>query len=376
MAEPTATITATCACKSFSYSVDFPTSSLPINRALCLCTSCRKVSGGCAISYISIPSDQAIDPARFNITSYSVTSDLVNYFCSTCGAQTFCNRISDGKYFLATGLWDRTEGIINWTGCMFVEDTKDGGVSVWFNNIAGADGNEEKFKRWKLRDGDGELVPESGEGSLRGLVFAKAEDGSQEKLKGSCHCGGVRYYITRPNQDSRTKTHSPFPDLMVPFHSGKSAANPKNETWWLRDNDTKYMAGLCTCTSCRVTSGFEIQPWAFIPKCNIFQENGMPLDYMMGTLKTYPSSEGVWREFCEVCGATVFWHCAERPELVDVSAGLLDPTEGARVDGWLEWWTERVSFEEMAVSRVLVNSLESGLKQWAKQKTLLEDCKF
>jgi hypothetical protein len=63
-----------------------------------------------------------------------------------------------------------------------------------------------------------------------------------------------------------------------------------------------------------------------------------------------------------VCGATVFWHCEERPGLVDVSAGLLDPEEGARVESWLDWCTERVSFEEMAVSRGLVQALEEGLR--------------
>ena len=91
-------------------------------------------------------------------------------------------------------------------------------------------------------------------------------------------------------------------------------------------------------------------------------------DEGMGTLRRYESSQGVWREFCAVCGATVFWHCEERPSVVDVSVGLLDPVEGARVEGWLEWWTGRVSFEELAVSRSLVRSLEEGLKEWGTRK--------
>lgn len=74
------------------------------------------------------------------------------------------------------------------------------------------------------------------------------------------------------------------------------------------------------------------------------------------------------REFCGKCGANIFWHCEERPELIDVSVGVLDPNEGARVEGWLDWWTGRVSFEEGAVSRCLVGSLERGLKEWGEKR--------
>jgi hypothetical protein len=237
-----------------------------------------------------------------------------------------------------------------------VEDTLDGGVSVWFKEIVGLDGTRRVLKRWLLADRAGELVPE---GTLEVLQPQKKVS---EKLKAQCHCGGVKFYITRPNEASKA-VRSPFPDLMVAYHS-HSPANPENKTWWLRSNDTKYLAGACTCTSCRLASGFEIQPWAFVPKCNVFQEDGQPLDFNMGTLKRYESSKDISREFCGVCGATVFWHCEERPELMDVSVGLLDPEEGARVESWLEWWTDRVSFEEMAVSKSLVASLEKGLKGW------------
>jgi hypothetical protein len=237
-------------------------------------------------------------------------------------------------------------------------------VSVWLKEAINGEGKgKSKLKRWMLRDGDGEAVPE---GTLERLPQKpQRQEGEEDRLKAQCHCGGVKFYITRPNEESK-KAQSPFPDLMVPFHTGASPANPEHETWFLRSNGTKYLAGTCTCTSCRVSMGFEIQTWAFIPKCNIFQENGQGLDFEMGTMRRYGSSEGVSREFCGTCGSTVFWHCEERPELIDVSVGLLDPAEGARVESWLDWWTQRVSFEEMAVSRRLVESLEAGLKGWGE----------
>ncbi|KAF4637114.1 hypothetical protein G7Y89_g976 [Cudoniella acicularis] len=354
-------ITATCACRSFAFDTDLPTSSLPRVRALCLCTKCRRISGGCGISYITIDSAH-LDLSKYNLTKYSSSDIADRYFCSTCGCHVFVTRLSNDSWHLATGIWDRTEGIIEWTGCKWVEDTLDGGVSVWLKEIVDQDGSTKALKRWMLPDRGGELVPE---GTFETLPKPSTNLEDQSTLKAQCACGGVKFYITRPDEASKA-LRSPFPDLMVPYHSG-SSANPENKTWWLCSNNTKYLAGLCTCTSCRQASGFEIQPWAFVPKCNIFQEDGSPLDFNMGTLKNYESSAGVEREFCGVCGATVFWHCEERPDLIDVSIGLLDPNEGARVEAWLHWWTNRVSFSEMAVSKSLVSSLEKGLKSWTQK---------
>lgn len=232
---------------------------------------------------------------------------------------------------------------------------------MWFRDIVDASGsNKRELKRWLRQDRNNAEVPPK---SLQQSVYPK---GGAGKLNAECHCGGVKFHITRPN-DASTKVQSPFSDLMAPYHL-VSSENPNNETWWLRDNNTKYQAGICTCESCRLASGFEIQPWAFVPKCNILQEDGKKLLYDgLGTLQRYVSSKNTYREFCSVCGATVFWHNEERPNLVDVSVGLFDPEQGARVDSWLDWWTGRVSFKEMAVSHDLANSLEDGLKRWGSE---------
>ncbi len=359
----TTAVTSTCACRNFTLTVDFPNSILPINRALCLCNRCRRVSGSCGSSSLLLPpSIPPIDPSNYETTSYKSSDGVTRYFCSTCGAHLFIHVAKFGSWALCTALWNKTEGIVNWTGCKWVEDTLDGGISVWFNNIKRPDGTREELKRWVHYDlRDAKLVPED---ALITLPAKKEAAIKNDKLKAQCLCGGVKFYVTRPNEASKN-VESPFPDLMFPFHS-HSSDNPKNETWWLRDNDTKYLAGTCACTSCRLSSGNEIQPWAFIPKSNVLQEDGTPLDFNMGTLKKYDSSKGVMREFCGVCGATIFWHCDFRPELIDVSIGVFDPEEGARVEGWLDWWTERVSFEELAVSKSLIASLEDGLRKWGK----------
>ncbi|TVY34193.1 hypothetical protein LOCC1_G008540 [Lachnellula occidentalis] len=359
----TTTITATCACNAFTYAVSFPPSSLPRPHALCLCTSCRRLTGSCGTSYITLPATHSIEPANYTLTSYNTSDQLTRYFCSTCGAHVLSYRLESKTWALTTGTWDHTEGVVGWSGCKWVADTLDGGVSVWLRDIgeAGVDGTKRPSKRWLLADEEqsrhGELVPD---GTLETLPSDKKRNA--DKLKAQCHCGGVKFYITRPDAASKA-VRAPLPDLMAASHS-HSPANPENQTWWLRSNDTKYLAGHCTCTSCRLSSGCEIQPWAFVPDCNIFQEDGRPLDFNMGTLKRYDSSKNVFRDFCGLCGATVFWHSTERPGLMDISVGLLDPEEGARVESWLEWRTARVSFEELAVSRSLVASLEDGLKSW------------
>jgi hypothetical protein len=80
-------------------------------------------------------------------------------------------------------------------------------------------------------------------------------------------------------------------------------------------------------------------------------------------MQRFESSPGVYREFCKSCGATVFWHCDERPGVVDVSVGLLKSPTGARAEDLLEWETGRVSFaEDAAQHQSLIALLERGLR--------------
>ena len=81
-------------------------------------------------------------------------------------------------------------------------------------------------------------------------------------------------------------------------------------------------------------------------------------------MRRHNSSPGVYREFCGCCGATAFWHCDERPLLIDVSVGLLH-AKGVRAEDWLDWAPNRVSFAEMAVQLDLIHRLEEGMKRFS-----------
>lgn len=285
-----------------------------------------------------------------------------------------CRKATD-EWEVATGVVVESEGIeageVRYVKHLHVADTKDGGSAVWFPEVNGQ----------PMPTPDFHLPPRS--------TTDQPAETPDEPLSASCACGNVRFHITRPDQHSRDP-RSNMADLLVPYATTDPAvtSNPNDLKWWIRGaSGNKYLAGTCACRSCRLGSGFEVQFWTFVPRTNIFfhLSNGSPdplqLDFTAlsaGTLTSYASSEGVLREFCGTCGATIFWHDRWRPDLIDVSVGLLRAEEGARAESWVEWWTERVSFtEETENGRVgvererakgLISSLEKGLLRWAKMK--------
>ncbi|EXJ90524.1 hypothetical protein A1O1_03627 [Capronia coronata CBS 617.96] len=279
----------------------------------------------------------------------------------------FVNVTKDDSWSVCSGVIDQVVGREQ-VSCLslekimqheFVGDTKDGGLALCLADLhdhsvplfiqascGASTENAINFRR--------ELFERSG------ALGASATE-QRGELDASCHCGGVAFRITPPNAASEACS-SNYPDLLVPYHSS-SSENPTDAKWWLRADNSKYLAGTCACRSCRLGSGFPIQTWAFIPRANILQADGKQLDYEMGSLKEIESSKNCFRSFCGTCGATVFWHCRTRPGLVDVSVGLLRAEEGSRAERWLQWWTERVSFMEDALDQALVGDLQRGLSR-------------
>ncbi|KAK8029856.1 hypothetical protein PG993_011147 [Apiospora rasikravindrae] len=325
----------------------------------------------------------ALAPSLEGLRAYEATPHFTRYFCATCGCHMFWRHenaeVGPGKvtFAVATGvlLEKADEGVAGdddsgkndraaapeqqYGRHINVAGTKDGGLSIWMP---------------ELRGRAMEVYGHGGGGTAQEAqtMPVGASGSDADVLQGFCHCGTVSIRITRPDASSRLP-RSNYPDLIVPYHTGSPCiTNPDDEKWWLRPSrdssaTTRYLAGTCACRSCRLTSGFEIQTWAFIPRSNIYLRVGgaipdlgsiedayQPLDFAApegnkSVLQSYESSPGVLREFCARCGANVFWHDKWRPDLIDVSVGLLDAPEGVRAEDWLDWWTERVSFSEDAV---------------------------
>jgi hypothetical protein len=340
-----------CICGSVSTSVQLHSDVDHSKLQLCHCNSCRAVTGQLSSSYYLL---QHEPPSLDGLREYRQSNHISRLFCKTCGAHVYARLQPGGQYMVASGLLvaenaPSIQAVEHWQS----SNTRDGGLGGFLP------GTESTVAGCRLHTAIG---PQS---YHQEPVEPAEIPPTTQRLRARCLCGGIDFYITKPDKSS-FQASSPWADLLVPYYTG-SGANPDDIKWWLREKDTKYLAGICACNTCRMSSGFPIQAWAFVPKSNIFNADGTPLTFKAGTMRRHNSSPEVYREFCSCCGATVFWHCEERPLLLDVSVGLLHANAGARAEDWLDWATSRVSFAEMAVQPDLVLRLEDGLKAYSER---------
>jgi hypothetical protein len=361
------TLSVSCHCGLSTYTFNVPTSSLPIKQNLYHCNIFRRISGCLCTSYLKVPLSNP-PPNLSTLTAYKSSDILTSHFCSTCSTHLYLEYNHDGHYEVSHGsVLGNTEGILNFVGHMCVDDTRDGGASTWMPMLSSR--VAEKCPA-HVR---GDCIPskESSMPSVTSVIERRCEGlpnrTELHRIQAHCHCGGVSFSCARPSEEALT-ARSPYPDLLVPYHSGASAKNPDNLPWWVSKDKTKWLAGSCSCDSCRRIAGFDVVQWAFIPLSSIFFNDGerftRPFVNRFPTIKSYRSSSGVTRWFCDGCGANIFWDGDERPSLLDVAVGLFDAESGARAEEWLEWVTDRVSFRENAHSEQYVVSLEDGLRGW------------
>ncbi|OBT72962.1 hypothetical protein VF21_08471 [Pseudogymnoascus sp. 05NY08] len=339
----------------------------------------RKSSGQLAVSYFPSLQPDPFTLAKtvcFRLGDLDKQNDPTLYFCPVCGCHVFKEEwgMIAGKlgptWEVATGVAEKIPKSLGAFGIsrhINVDQTGDGGLSAWMRFRE--DGTIIKSGMSHLANDYAPWVPMSLTANP-----SNSQNTNGDTLDASCFCGTVKFHVTRPNHES-TLPKSQFPDLMIPYHSrSDEIPNFNDEKWWIWGN--RYLAGTCACNSCRKCSGFDIQSWSFIPRANIFMHHSgkvVGLDFMNlpeGILRSYNSSPGVTREFCPGCGATIFWHNTDRPELIDVSVGLFN-AQGARAEDWLHWWKERVSFaEDRYASPGLVwnpvDCLAAGLKASVK----------
>ena len=126
-------------------------------------------------------------------------------------------------------------------------------------------------------------------------------------LEGGCLCGDIRYRITE--------------------HPGASA--------------------ICHCVSCRLAAGAESVGWVVCP------QDGFT--FLTGTPRTYQSSKGVQRTFCERCGSSLTYK--KRPDWIDVTMATLDDPE--EIPPTKEVWCE---------SRISWNNQNPDLAQCLQEK--------
>lgn len=330
-----------CLCGAFDEEISKVGRDGGVNVEVCHCYGCRHSTGLFYSSYVPVNGEEAsLLIQKSDLANYRQEGDLVGsielHFCRTCGSQLF-RSVQTGNETVtsvASGVIasiDGDEGL-NFVSQANAKTTPDGGISRWMSQIRDIERRSQHFTQ-------------------------ETQSSSASGVAASCLCNAVKFRLTPPN-DKSSKPHSGFADSIIPFHTGNpEIKNPNDVKWWLRENNTKFAASLCACKTCRLASGFEIQAWAFVPRTNIEFQLGSDnawsvLDFgslrQHGIICTYDSSPGVQREFCPGCGATLFWHDKWRPDLIDVSVGLLHSERGARAEDLLDWVLQRVSFAEDA----------------------------
>lgn len=254
-------------------------------------------------------------------------------------------------------LWGLCSGMVSaWKGLdvkrlseyMGSEHTGDGGAGVWMDGAKdmkwfgdgyqGTEMREVQMKEWK----------EETKEKVK-LLEEEAKEG-EERLEFNCACGGIEGYVVRPWLERL-----------------KSA-----------DRHPKYVGGVCSCTSCRVTSGWECFAWVYVPLENIFihgkrmkfDGNGPPTTDVTTPIKHYQSRSDVWRSFCGTCGAKVFYTRITRPTepafVVDLAAGLFKSDVGARAEDWVIWKPD-VDFEGEATDLKFTRAMNQGMEEWVRE---------
>ncbi len=190
------------------------------------------------------------------------------------------------------------------------------------------------------------------ESQARGADMAAELQAAQreDKLYGRCQCKGVEFYISRPDVDAGSEAHF---------------SNDRELLFRLGPKDDRWQAANCFCNSCRRSSGCEITSFAFVATTHVTMADGSPFSMDYGTLRSYQSSPGKARAFCNRCGACVFYWTTGRPGGVDVNVGLLNAESGARAEEWL-WWEPEPEFGEDAIHKGLVTALRDGMKAYRK----------
>jgi hypothetical protein len=317
---------------------------------ICHCDTCRYTTGSLGTWYLTLceaPSEASLSQA----TPYKTSENYTRFFCSECGCNVFIRSERDGGWLACAGILEvgdeeeskeAQKNVSRITGHEYVGDVKDGGIAPFLSKLAD---RHVPCYRGEPDGNDAQAIEAEELHQLQQKCLHPPPSAIQtrgEMLQVACHCGACQLRIAPPSYTD------------------------SSEGWYVPKEDRKkYYARLCCCRSCRLTLGFTLQPWAYIPPSQIFTATEEPVvfgpkakeTFQIEKLKHYQSSEFVLRSFCTDCGATMFYQSFERPYIIDVSVGVLRSKFGnAMAAEWLEWDRSLVSKRNEAVDEELVEA--------------------
>ncbi|KAJ5825469.1 hypothetical protein N7474_002607 [Penicillium riverlandense] len=338
------TLTARCLCRSVHFTITVAAQDLPLKAYLCHCSVCRYTHGSLCSFHSMLPDGvepQFIAPSGLDkLTAYAhAQSQCTRYSCSTCGCKIGDRGHDESNWYMSSAIFDFSNDPSVW---MYTQhcfsDSPDGGLAALVPSVGG--------RQMKVHKSAASQTP------------ALSNAGSQpldDTLLAQCHCGGVSFNISRPRQE------------FIDSPAGKGYLYPADKTKWL--------ACLDFCDDCRLVNGTNVIGWMFVPLDHISPTPAS--DLLIGSSKSYRSSEGVLRTFCGTCGATVFFSCDERqhPPVVDIAMGLLRAREGTMAESWAMWRYGRVSWPESGTrfNADFAHGLMEGMKEWGRQRGHAEE---
>ncbi|KAJ5207048.1 hypothetical protein N7491_002321 [Penicillium cf. griseofulvum] len=338
------TLTAACHCQSIRFTITIPASVLPLKVHICHCSVCRYTHGTPCSFHAPLPAGvapQFIAPSRIDkLTPYNHAESLgTRHFCSTCGCHIGDRSHGDGSWVISTAIFtEPNQGLWEMRSHAFTKSSLDGGLSAMFSHI---DGRQLKFF-------NPEPLLDAGKAGDHGRINTVQ---NEEKLHAECHCGGVSFSIARPRKEF--------------------LASPASEGWVLPRDTSKWLALLDLCDDCRLVDGTNVIAWMFVPVDHL--SPSPPADLIIGSSKSYKSSEEVLRTFCGTCGATVFYSCTDRPGMVDVAVGILHAPEGVMIENWALWRGRISSAEDGKYDPGFSKALIEGLKVWGSRRDMPKD---
>lgn len=342
-------LTARCYCGSIHYALHLPAESLPLSAYMCHCSRCRYIYGAIAVTHAKMPTNtnlQFIAPSSLDSSTSVYRSQgslFSHHFCTTCGCHM--GGRDEDRWYLSIAILPHDESVFRIDQHCFTASARHG-LHEWLPRI------DDRIV--VIADQD-EEVPEP-------PTYEAALAGTGKRLRAQCHCGGISFTFPQP---TRQVFEDPYLNAYV---------SPVDQTKWKAMTDA--------CNDCRLISGTHLSAWTYVPLRLIEPEIDQNLKH--GTMKSYISSPGNVRTFCQVCGATaLFWNetrpTNENNNVVNISVGLLRAPEGVSAEEWLTWRTNELGWLEAGCkyAQNVYESINKGHRDWGiRNKGCLVDFKL